>query len=177
MLLLSDLDIRFLEVAVAGSVVSSVNQAVSHMNRKAIPPLIPEKKIRQQSSRNVTVPTKSIRQRLAQTQKQCVIFYGSQAGTAEKCASILFRETHARFGIDSLLANPASLDYDDLLSLREATLPSPFWPLMAKANQQTTPFRLTNIATHLGRTLTRPLQVSSVQLLGFEAAHTRSSIP
>jgi hypothetical protein len=77
MLLLSDLDIRFLEVAVAGSVVSSANQAVSHMNRKAVPPLIPEKKIRQQSSRNVTVPTKSIRQRLAQTQKQCVIFYGS----------------------------------------------------------------------------------------------------
>ena len=122
MLLLSDLDILLLKAALAGSVVYSVNQAVFHLNRKTVPPLIPEKKVRQQSGRNVTVPTRSIRQRLTQTQKRCVIFYGSQTGTAEKLASILSKETHARFGIDSLVANLEDFDYDDLLSLREGNI-------------------------------------------------------
>jgi NADPH-ferrihemoprotein reductase len=119
MLLLSDLDILFLKVLFASSVAYSVNLAASQLNRKpTTPSLIPEKKTTQKSGTHVTA-TRSIKQKLELTQKQCVIFYGSQTGTSEKLAAILAKEALAKFGLDCLVANLEDFDYDDLLSLPE----------------------------------------------------------
>ncbi|KAL5313335.1 hypothetical protein ACEPPN_019068 [Leptodophora sp. 'Broadleaf-Isolate-01'] len=119
MLVLSDFDLLFLKVIFASLVAYSVNLAASRLNRKPTPSILPHNKTTQKSGTPVTIGTRNIKRKLDLTQKQCVIFYGSQTGTSEKLAAILSKEALARFGIDCLVANLEDFDYDDLLSLPE----------------------------------------------------------
>ena len=43
--------------------------------------------------------SRNIVEKMEETGKNCVIFYGSQTGTAEDYASRLAKEGHARFGL------------------------------------------------------------------------------
>ena len=51
--------------------------------------------------------------------KNCVIFYGSQTGTAEDYASRLAKEGKSRFGLETMVADLEDYDYDNLDSIPE----------------------------------------------------------
>lgn len=58
--------------------------------------------------------TRNILQKLEETGKNCVIFYGSQTGTAEDYASRLAKEGSQRFGLKTMVADLEEYDYDNL---------------------------------------------------------------
>lgn len=58
--------------------------------------------------------TRNIIEKLDQTGKNCVIFYGSQTGTAEDYATRLAKEGSSRFGLKTMVADLEDYDYDKL---------------------------------------------------------------
>lgn len=58
--------------------------------------------------------TRNIVQKMDETGKNCVIFYGSQTGTAEDYASRLAKEGSQRFGLKTMVADLEDYDYDQL---------------------------------------------------------------
>lgn len=59
---------------------------------------------------------------LKKNNKNCVIFFGSQTGTAEDYASKLSKELRSKFGLQPLLADLADYDFDNLNELDENVL-------------------------------------------------------
>lgn len=57
--------------------------------------------------------TRDIVQKMEETGKNCVIFYGSQTGTAEDYASRLAKEGSQRFGLKTMVADMEDFDYDN----------------------------------------------------------------
>ncbi|EGE01290.1 NADPH-cytochrome P450 reductase [Trichophyton equinum CBS 127.97] len=55
--------------------------------------------------------TRNIVEKLEETGKNCVIFYGSQTGTAEDYASRLAKEGSQRFGLKTMVADLEDYDY------------------------------------------------------------------
>ncbi|KAH7252835.1 hypothetical protein BKA59DRAFT_492640 [Fusarium tricinctum] len=47
-------------------------------------------------------------------QKNCIVFFGSQTGTAEAYASRLTKEGKSRFGLETMVANLEDYDYENL---------------------------------------------------------------
>ncbi|KAK5064241.1 hypothetical protein LTR84_000074 [Exophiala bonariae] len=66
--------------------------------------------------------TRSLRKRLEQTGKRCIIFYGTQTGTAEKFALIMARELTARYNLPSMIADLDDYDFVDLASMESNLL-------------------------------------------------------
>ncbi|KAF2498068.1 putative NADPH-cytochrome P450 reductase [Lophium mytilinum] len=62
------------------------------------------------ASRNAQKETRNIAQKLEESEKSLVIFWGSQSGTAEAIANRLARECHLRFGLNCMAADLS--DYD-----------------------------------------------------------------
>lgn len=58
--------------------------------------------------------TRDIVAQLEESDKNFIIFYGSQTGTAEDYASRLAKEGHARFGLKTMVADLEEYDYDNL---------------------------------------------------------------
>jgi NADPH-ferrihemoprotein reductase len=58
--------------------------------------------------------TRNIIEKLEETGKNCVIFYGSQTGTAEDYASRLAKEGSQRFGLKTMVADLEDYDYENL---------------------------------------------------------------
>lgn len=58
--------------------------------------------------------TRDIVEKMDETGKNCVIFYGSQTGTAEDYASRLSKEASQRFGLKSMVADIEDYDYENL---------------------------------------------------------------
>ncbi|KAJ6164696.1 NADPH cytochrome reductase [Penicillium chermesinum] len=58
--------------------------------------------------------TRNILEKMDETGKNCVIFYGSQTGTAEDYASRLAKEGSQRFGLKTMVADIEDYDYDNL---------------------------------------------------------------
>jgi NADPH-ferrihemoprotein reductase len=56
--------------------------------------------------------TRNIVEKLDETGKNCVIFYGSQTGTAEDYASRLAKEGSQRFGLKTMVADLEEYDFD-----------------------------------------------------------------
>ncbi|KAF4421737.1 NADPH-ferrihemo reductase [Fusarium acutatum] len=56
------------------------------------------------------------------TGKNCIIFYGSQTGTAENYAQKLAREASSRYGLDPMVADLEEYDYNDLSELSEQVI-------------------------------------------------------
>ncbi|KAF2816365.1 uncharacterized protein BDZ99DRAFT_458243 [Mytilinidion resinicola] len=71
---------------------------------------------------NVAVPngaaksgkSRNIVEKLDESGKNCVVFYGSQTGTAEDYASRLAKEGHSRFGLSTMVADLEDYDYENL---------------------------------------------------------------
>lgn len=58
--------------------------------------------------------SRDIVQKMQQSGKNCVIFYGSQTGTAEDYASRLAKEGSSRFGLKAMIADLEEYDYENL---------------------------------------------------------------
>ncbi|KAF3385201.1 NADPH--cytochrome P450 reductase [Penicillium rolfsii] len=58
--------------------------------------------------------TRNIIEKMEETGKNCVIFYGSQTGTAEDYASRLAKEGSQRFGLKTMVADIEDYDYENL---------------------------------------------------------------
>ena len=58
--------------------------------------------------------SRNILEKMEETVKNCVVFYGSQTGTAEDYASRLAKEGAARFGLATMVADLEDYDYDNL---------------------------------------------------------------
>lgn len=58
--------------------------------------------------------TRNIVEKMNETGKNCVIFYGSQTGTAEDYASRLAKEGSQRFGLKTIVADIEDYDYETL---------------------------------------------------------------
>lgn len=63
--------------------------------------------------------TRDIVQKMEDTGKNCVIFYGSQTGTAEDYASRLSKEGAQRFGLKTMVADMEDYDYENFDKLPE----------------------------------------------------------
>ncbi|KAI0165474.1 NADPH-cytochrome P450 reductase [Xylariaceae sp. FL1272] len=58
--------------------------------------------------------TRNIIEKMEESEKNCVIFYGSQTGTAEDYASRLAKEGKSRFGLETMVADLEDYDYENL---------------------------------------------------------------
>ncbi|KAL4963607.1 NADPH--hemoprotein reductase cprA [Aspergillus stella-maris] len=58
--------------------------------------------------------SRNIIEKMDETGKNCVIFYGSQTGTAEDYASRLAKEGSQRFGLKTMVADLEEYDYENL---------------------------------------------------------------
>ncbi|EMC91869.1 hypothetical protein BAUCODRAFT_28100 [Baudoinia panamericana UAMH 10762] len=58
--------------------------------------------------------SRNILEKMDESGKNCVIFYGSQTGTAEDYASRLAKEGSSRFGLKTMTADLEDYDYDNL---------------------------------------------------------------
>lgn len=58
--------------------------------------------------------SRDILEKMDETGKNCVIFYGSQTGTAEDYASRLAKEGSQRFGLKTMVADLEEYDYENL---------------------------------------------------------------
>lgn len=61
--------------------------------------------------------TRNIAEKLEESGKNCIIFYGSQTGTAEDYASRLAKEGKSRFGLETMVADLEDYDFDNLDSV------------------------------------------------------------
>ena len=58
--------------------------------------------------------TRNIVEKMEESGKNCIIFYGSQTGTAEDYASRLAKEGKSRFGLETMVADLEDFDFDNL---------------------------------------------------------------
>lgn len=63
--------------------------------------------------------TRNFIEKMEESNKKCVIFYGSQTGTAEDYASRLAKEGKSRFGLETMVADLEDYDYDNLDAVPE----------------------------------------------------------
>ncbi|KAI6709539.1 hypothetical protein JHW43_007944 [Diplocarpon mali] len=63
--------------------------------------------------------TRNIVEKMEESNKNCVVFYGSQTGTAEDYASRLAKEGKSRFGLETMVADLEDYDYENLDTLPE----------------------------------------------------------
>ncbi|KAF2703605.1 NADPH-cytochrome P450 reductase [Pleomassaria siparia CBS 279.74] len=58
--------------------------------------------------------SRNIIEKMEESDKNCVVFYGSQTGTAEDYASRIAKEGHSRFGLNTMVADLEDYDYENL---------------------------------------------------------------
>ncbi|XMA17924.1 hypothetical protein WAI453_010715 [Rhynchosporium graminicola] len=63
--------------------------------------------------------TRNIVEKMEESNKNCVVFYGSQTGTAEDYASRLAKEGKSRFGLETMVADLEDYDYENIDTLPE----------------------------------------------------------
>ncbi|VUC25232.1 unnamed protein product [Clonostachys rosea] len=66
--------------------------------------------------------TRNIAKKLEETNKDLVIFWGSQSGTAEEFANRLARECYSRFGLNSMSADLSDYDAESLSDIPESKI-------------------------------------------------------
>ena len=66
------------------------------------------------SGRNIKKETRNIEQKLEETGRDVVIFWGSQSGTAEGFANRLARDCHQRFRLETLVADLSDYDSESI---------------------------------------------------------------
>lgn len=64
--------------------------------------------------------TRNIAEKLVETGKQAVIFWGSQSGTAERFAHALARDCHARLKLEVLVADVSDYDHHTIAELSQS---------------------------------------------------------
>jgi NADPH-ferrihemoprotein reductase len=70
-------------------------------------------------SNSASNSTRNVSERIQEGNYQCVIFWGSQSGTAERFAETLSRECLARFGLNALVADLSDYDAESIASIQK----------------------------------------------------------
>lgn len=63
--------------------------------------------------------TRNFIEKMEESGKNCIVFYGSQTGTAEDYASRLAKEGKSRFGLETMVADLEEYDFDNLDAVPE----------------------------------------------------------
>lgn len=63
--------------------------------------------------------TRNFIEKMEESGKNCIIFYGSQTGTAEDYASRLAKEGKSRFGLETMVADLEEYDFDNMDTVPE----------------------------------------------------------
>ncbi|KXJ92167.1 NADPH-cytochrome P450 reductase [Microdochium bolleyi] len=63
--------------------------------------------------------TRNIIEKMEESGKNCIIFYGSQTGTAEDYASRLAKEGKSRFGLETMVADLEDYDFENIDTIPE----------------------------------------------------------
>lgn len=94
----------------------------SRYTKKPVQPLFPEGKPARRNRHTTPVlpPTRSIQKKLSQAGRRCLVFYGTQTGTAEKLALAFAREAKMRYGMECIVADLDDYDYGDLEQMKKA---------------------------------------------------------
>lgn len=71
---------------------------------------------------NKASKTRNILEKMDESDKNCVVFYGSQTGTAEDYASRIAKEGSSRFGLKTMVADLEDYDYENLDTFPEDKL-------------------------------------------------------
>ena len=125
MQLLNPWDILLLKASVVGLLVSyfgtTVQRSLRSRKGETGPSPYSVTSIKSDSG-PALAPTRSLKKRLEQTGKRCIVFYGTQTGTAERFALIMARELSARFNLPSMIADLDDYDYTDLTSMEPGQL-------------------------------------------------------
>jgi NADPH-ferrihemoprotein reductase len=117
---LEPLDRHFLQLLTGGTAFCLLRKCVGYLRTTPVEPLLlPKSTEKQVIEQNSLKPTRNIGQALTRAHKHCVVFYGSQTGTAERLASQFAKEAFARFGLRCLIADLSDYDYESLLSLKD----------------------------------------------------------
>lgn len=66
--------------------------------------------------------SRNIIEKMDELDKNCVVFYGSQTGTAEDYASRISKEGHSRFGLKTMVADLEEYDFENLDTFPEDKL-------------------------------------------------------
>lgn len=114
---LSSADTRFLTALACTATAYFSFSHLQQVWQKPIEPLIPPRKSEDHEIKPALVPTRNIVNALEQVHKRCVVFYGSQTGTAERLAFQFSKDAKTRFGLDCLVADLDDYDCDGILSL------------------------------------------------------------
>jgi NADPH-ferrihemoprotein reductase len=116
-------DLLFLKASLVAVLIAFGKSYIPRMlsSRKA-PPVFPLLAGPKQDAAQSLPTTRSIKKRMQQTGKNCIIFYGSQTGTAEKFARRLAKETTTRFNLQNMIADLDDFDFDDLNALETQQL-------------------------------------------------------
>lgn len=118
--ILSTADVFLIKCLAAGTAGYISRSYLKRWQTPNVEPLIPRRSTNNEQTAHASLPqTRSIRRSLEQSQKQCMIFFGSQTGTAEKLALNLSKEAKTRFGMQCIVADLDDYDYDDLLHLSD----------------------------------------------------------
>lgn len=120
--IVSPTDVLLLKALLASASFYAGRAAWSSLTSKSIEPLIKTGKKTRDAAQPYFAPTRSISKKLEQYDKQCIIFYGSQTGTAERLALALSKEGQVRFGLQSIVADLDEYDFDDLESMPSGTI-------------------------------------------------------
>jgi len=117
--MLSSTDIVLLKSLACGATAYFSQSYLQQYRQKAAEPLILHRKGVQAIAAKQTTfsPTRNVLKALGGGRKQCMVFYGSQTGTAERLAYQFSKEAKTRLGLECLVADLDDYNYDDLLSL------------------------------------------------------------
>ncbi|EEP75466.1 conserved hypothetical protein [Uncinocarpus reesii 1704] len=83
--------------------------------------------------------TRNIIEKMDETGKNCVVFFGSQTGTAEDYASRLAKEGAQRFGLKTMVADLEDYDFENLDQFPEDKLQLWHFDIMSCSSLLTTP--------------------------------------
>lgn len=125
MQLVNDWDLLFIKASLVALSTSYIGSKVQRALRAQIPTtsLNPHSVTSVKSDSDpLLAPTRSLKKRLEQTGKRCIVFYGTQTGTAEKFALIMAKGLSARFNLPSMVADLDDYDYHDLASMKSNQL-------------------------------------------------------
>jgi NADPH-ferrihemoprotein reductase len=72
------------------------------------------------NGRHIKKETRNIAQKLEETHRDLVVFWGSQSGTAEGFANRLARDCHRRFRLEALVADLSDYDHETIALIPES---------------------------------------------------------
>ena len=117
--LISATDVVFAKTLVGSTVAYLLNSYIQKLRNQPREPLLPARDaIRTYKATSTALQaTRSIAKTLKQLKRQCMVFYGSQTGTAERLAYQFSKEARVRFGLECIVADLNDYDCEDILDL------------------------------------------------------------